>query len=109
MAEQGDNVEVTIRVHRYGDVAAAEEAVRDEDVDVLVVDGRQLTWRGEADERLRAVVTGAIQLVAVQERATAAGIDPHELLALIAPVPIENEVLGIAAGAAPTTRQPRRS
>ena len=43
-----------------------EEAVRQQDVDVLVVDARQLEWRGQADEQLRAVVTGAIQLVAVR-------------------------------------------
>ena len=42
---------------------------------------------GDADEQLQAIVTGAIQLVAVQDRAAAAGIDPDELLALVAPVP----------------------
>ena len=59
---------MAVRVHRFDDVAAGEEAVRQQDVDVLVVDARQLEWRGQADEQLRAVVTGAIQLVAVQER-----------------------------------------
>ena len=68
---------------------------------MLVVDAQQLMWRGDADERLRAVVTGAIQLVALQERAAAAGIDPDELLALVAPVPVENVELGIAAGRGP--------
>ena len=53
--------------------------MRDKDIDVLVVDAQRLAWRGEADERLRAVVTGAIQLVAVQERAAAAGITPDQL------------------------------
>jgi len=101
IADQGRAVDVTVRVHRYEEVAAGEEAVRDEDVDVLVVDARRLLWRGEADERLRAVLSGAIQLVAVHERAVAAGIDPDELLALVAPVPIENEQLGIAAGRSP--------
>jgi ABC-2 type transport system permease protein len=101
VTEQGDAVDVTVRVHRYDDVAAGEEAVRDEDVDVLVVDAQRLKWRGEADERLRAVVTGAIQLVAVQERAAAGGIDPDELLAMVAPVQVENEELGIAAGRGP--------
>ena len=57
-----------------------EQAVRDEDVDVLVVDARRLEWQGRADEQLQAVVTGAIQLVAVQQRAAAAGIDPDDLL-----------------------------
>jgi ABC-2 type transport system permease protein len=99
--DQGGAVDVTVRVHHYDDLAAAEEAVRDEDIDVLVVDARRLEWRGETDERLRAVVTGAIQLIAVQERAAAAGIDPDELAALVAPVPVDNEELGIAAGRSP--------
>jgi ABC-2 type transport system permease protein len=98
---QGDAVDVTVRVHRFDDVTAGEQAVRDQDVDVLVVDGQQLQWRGEADERLRAVVTGAIQLVAVQERAAAAGIAPDELLLLVAPVAVDNEELGITAGRSP--------
>ena len=49
---------------------------------MLVVDARRLKWRGRADEQLRAVVTGAIQLVAVQERAAAAGVNPDDLAAL---------------------------
>ena len=101
VTEHGKAVDVTVRVHRYDDVVAGEAAVRDEDIDVLVVDAQRLKWRGEADERLRALLTGAIQLVAVQERAAAAGITPHELAALAAPVPVENEELGIAAGRSP--------
>ena len=62
---------------------------------------RRLEWRGRADEQLRAVVTGAIQLVAVQERAAAAGIDPDDLLALVRPVPVENVELGMVAGRSP--------
>lgn len=101
VTEQGEAVEVTVRVHRYDGLAAGEEAVRDEDVDVLVVAARRLEWRGTADERLRAVVTGAIQLVAVRERAAAAGIAPDELLALVAPVAVKNVELGLMAGRSP--------
>jgi ABC-2 type transport system permease protein len=99
--DQGDVVDVTVRVRHYDDVDVGEGAVRDKDIDVLVVDARRLQWRGEPDERLRAVLTGAIQLVAVQERAAAAGITPDELAALAAPVPVENEELGIASGRSP--------
>jgi ABC-2 type transport system permease protein len=99
--DQGDAVDVTVRVHRYDDVIAGEEAVRDDEIDVLIVDARRLKWRDRTDERLRAVVAGAIQLVAVQERAAAAGISPDELAALAAPVPIESEELGIAAERSP--------
>lgn len=101
VTDQGKAVDVTVRVHRYGNVASGEAAVRDEKVDVLVVDALHLKWRDKADERLRAVVTGSIQLVAVQQRAVAAGIDPNQLLELVAPVPVTNEELGIVAGRSP--------
>jgi ABC-2 type transport system permease protein len=88
-------------VHRYDDVAAGEEAVRHREVDVLVVDGQRLLWRGLPDEQLRALLTGAIQLVAVQDRAAEAGIGADELAALAAPVPVANEELGIVGGRSP--------
>jgi ABC-2 type transport system permease protein len=95
---QGDAVDTTIRIHRYETVADGQDAVRDGDIDVLVVDARQLEWRRRADEQLKAVVTGAIHLVAVHERAAAAAIDPDELVALVAPVPITNVELSEVAG-----------
>jgi ABC-2 type transport system permease protein len=99
--EQGDAVGAPARVHHYDDLAAGEAAVRDGDIDVLVVGGRRLEWRRDADEQLQAVVTGAIQLVAVRERAADAGIDPDDLLALVAPVDVENVELGQVAGRSP--------
>lgn len=101
MTEQGKAVDITVRVHRYDTVALGETAVRDKKVDVLVVDAQHLKWRGQADERLRALVTGSIQLVAVQQRAVAAGVDPNQLLQLVAPVPVTNEELGLVAGRSP--------
>lgn len=101
VTDQGKAVDVTVRVHRYDTVASGEAAVREEKVDVLVVDAQHLKWRGQADERLRAVVTGSIQLIAVQQRAVTAGIDPDQLLQLVAPVPVTNEELGLVAGRSP--------
>ena len=98
---QGDAVDTTIRIHRYEAVAAGEEAVRDEEIDVLVVDARRLEWPRQADEQLRAIATGAIQLVAIRDRAAAAGIDPDELLAMVEPVPVTNVELGQVAGRTP--------
>ena len=88
----------TARIHRYDNLVQAQQAVRDGKVDVLVVDGRRLEWQRENDEQLRAVVTGAIQLLAVSERAAAAGISPDEMAAIIAPVPVTNVELGRVAG-----------
>ena len=96
--DQGKAADVSVRPRYYGSVAAGEEAVRDQKVAVLVVDAQRLTWRGQPDERLRAIVTAAIQLVTVQQRAAAAGIDPGQLHAVMAPVPVENQQLDVAAG-----------
>ncbi len=98
---QGEAVDTTIRLHRYDTVTAGQAAVRADDIDVLVVDARRLEWRTRADEQLQAVVTGAIQLVAVQERAATAGIDAGELAAIVAPVPVTNVELGQVAGRSP--------
>ncbi len=98
---QGDAAGTAVQVHRFDSVAAGEEAVRNGDIDVLVVDGQRLEWRRQTDEKLRAVVAGAIQLVAVQERAARAGINPGDLIALVAPVPIEDVELGSVTGRSP--------
>ena len=95
---QSDAVRVKTRIHPYRTPAAGEQAVRHGDIDVLVVDARQLEWQRRADEQLRAIVTGAIQLVAIRDRAAAAGIKPEQLLPIIAPVRIKSVQLGRVAG-----------
>jgi ABC-2 type transport system permease protein len=96
--DQGKAVNVTVRPHYYGGVAAGEKAVRAKTIAVLVVDADRLTWRGQPDEQLRTIVTAAIQLVSLQQRAAAAGIDPGQLHAVMAPVPVQNQQLDVAAG-----------
>ncbi len=98
---QGAAVDTTIRTHQFRTRAEGEAALRAGDIDVLVVDDRQLEWPKSADEQLQAVVTGAIQLVAVRDRAEAAGIDPDELLAIVEPVPITNVELSQVEGRSP--------
>lgn len=97
----GDAVGTTARIHRYATLAAGQQAVRDNKIDVLVVDARRLEWRKRVDEQLKALVTGAIQFVALRERAAAAGVNPDELLAIIAPVPVTNVELGLVTGRSP--------
>ena len=101
MRAQGEAVDTTIRIHQYDARAAGEAAVRDGDIDVLVVDARKLEWRKSADEQLKAVLTGAIQFLAVRERAAAAGLDPDELLAIVEPVAVTNVELGQVEGRSP--------
>jgi len=82
-------------------LAAAEQAVRQGRLDVLVAAAQRLEWKGKPDEQLRAVVTGAIQLATVRGRAGTAGIGPGALAALLAPVPVTNVELGSVPGRSP--------
>jgi len=99
--DQGEGVGTTVRVHRYDGVSAGHEAVRQDQVDLLVVDSRRLEWQGRADEQLQAIVTGAIQVVAVRERAASAGIGSGQLQRLMAPVPVEKAEIGLTEGRGP--------
>jgi ABC-2 type transport system permease protein len=98
---QGHAFGISVHTQRYDTLAAAERAVRDKHLDVLVADAQQLEWPRTADAKLQAVVTGAIQLDAVQDRAASAGISPQALSALLAPVPVNNVELGGVPGRSP--------
>ena len=98
---QGDAVGTAIRIEEFDTVAAGEEAVRDGGVDVLVVDGERFVWRRHVDQELEAIATGAVQVVAVQERAAAADVSPDELAAMLAPVSTTDVELGQVAGRSP--------
>jgi ABC-2 type transport system permease protein len=100
--QQAHAAGTTARVHRYASVAVGEQAVRQGDLDVLVADAQRLEWQGQADEQLKAAVTGAIELVTVRERAAAAGVGPGALAALLAPVPVTSVELGPVAGRSPS-------
>jgi ABC-2 type transport system permease protein len=102
IAEQAHASGITARVHHYAGLAAGEQAVRQGRADVLVVAAQRLEWPGRADQQLKAVVTGAIQLVTVRERATAAGIGPGAAAALLTPVPVASVELGHVAGRSPS-------
>lgn len=92
---------ITARIHPYASLAAGEQAVRQGNLDVLVADARRLEWKGKPDEQLRTMVTDAILLATVRERATAAGISPGALGAVLAPVPVASVELGSVAGRSP--------
>jgi ABC-2 type transport system permease protein len=96
--EQAAALDTAVRVRRYDDVASGEQALRDGDLDVLVVDAQRLEWRRQTDPELRPVVSGAIQLVAVRERAAQVGISEADLSVLVTPVPVEDVELGSVPG-----------
>jgi ABC-2 type transport system permease protein len=98
LSSSGDSDGTHVQVHRFDSLASGEEALRDEKIDVLVVEARRLEWRGRADAELQALVTGAIQVGTVRERAAAAGVDPDTVAMLLSPVPVESVEIGAAPG-----------
>ncbi len=99
IAAQSEAAGASVRITRYDALSEGEEAVRNGDIDVLVVDGRQLEWRRQTDKPLESVLAASIQFVAIRERATTAGMSSEDLHSLIAPVSILNVELGSGAGA----------
>ena len=99
--QQAHAAGLTARIHHYARLAAGEQAVRQGHVDVLVAGAQQLAWQGRADQQLKTVLTGAIQLVTVRERAAAAGLRPEAAAALLAPVPVSSVELGHVTGRSP--------
>ena len=95
---QASAVGTTARLHTYATRAEGEDAVRHGTVNVLVVAGRTLEWPRSVDQRVEAVVSGAIQVVAIRDRAAAEGISPRQLTDLVAPVPLTNVELSSVAG-----------
>jgi len=98
---QSDAVGIEAVIDRYADLPTGQQAVRDGDIDVLIVDAERLEWRRDVDQQLHGLVTGAIQVVAVRERAAQLGISPADMAVLLAPVPITNAELGQVEGRSP--------
>jgi ABC-2 type transport system permease protein len=101
ITEQAHAAGITARVRPYTSLSAGEQAVRQGQLDVLVAGAQRLEWKGKPDEQLKAVVTGAVQLATIRERAGAAGVSPGALAALLAPVPVTSVQLGSAPGRSP--------
>jgi ABC-2 type transport system permease protein len=90
-----------VAVHRYASVADGERAVSDRSVDVLLVDGTRLEWRGQPDSSLTALLTDTVQAVHVRAEAARLGIPPGQLAQLLAPVPLSSHRIGGGRTATP--------
>jgi ABC-2 type transport system permease protein len=85
-AAEADGARLELRL--YPSATAGERAVRDEQVDVLIVDGRRLVWKSEPDAALNASVTAAAQRVHFAQRAAELGLSEAQAATLLAPVPV---------------------
>jgi ABC-2 type transport system permease protein len=90
---QGQALDVDVETTVFPSLGSGEAALTDESADALVVDGREIVWKGEVDPRLHAVLTGTLQLLDVERRATALDIDPAAAAALLAPAEVSSRTL----------------
>jgi ABC-2 type transport system permease protein len=97
LTAQADAADEEIDTTRYGTVAEGEHAVRDREVDVLLIDGNRLEWRGTPDSTLTAVIANAVQVVHIREQADRLGISSEELARLLVPVTLTSRSIGTAS------------
>jgi ABC-2 type transport system permease protein len=88
LAAQADAAGVEVRLRRPADLAAAETEVRDDKLDLAIVDGRELIAKSDADEQLSLLAQSASRTVRVQEALTAAGLDQAQIQSTLAPPPL---------------------
>ena len=81
---------------RYRSLADGENAVRDKQVDVLLVDGSRLEWRTDSDPTLTAAIANALQAVHIRAQADRLDISADQLAQLLVPIKLTSHTLGAA-------------
>ena len=88
LTAQGEAAGVRIRTRQPATAAEAEAAVRDDSLDLAVVDGRELVAKDEVDEQLNLLVQAASGAVRAQQTLQEAGVEPGQIQAALAPPPL---------------------
>jgi ABC-2 type transport system permease protein len=81
----GDQLGLSVKSRTYADEAAGRAALRSGDVSVLLMDQRELVWKAEVDDQLRATLTSAVGVLERQETVTDLGLTPEETQRLLQP------------------------
>jgi ABC-2 type transport system permease protein len=80
----------------YATVGEGERAVRDKNVDVLLIDGTRLEWRSTSDSTLAAAIANALQAVHIRQQADRLGITADQLRQLLVPMTLTSRTIGAA-------------
>ena len=80
----------------YATVGEGERAVRDKNVDVLLIDGTRLEWRSTSDSTLTAAIANALQAVHIRQQADRLGITADQLGQLLVPMTLTSRTIGAA-------------
>lgn len=81
----GEQIGVSVKTRDFAHEVAGRGALRSDEVDVLLVDQRELVWTAEADEPLQAAVTAAVQAVEREEAIAELDLTPEQARRLVEP------------------------
>ena len=90
---QADLLDLDVRLRMYQDLATAEQAVVDGELDALVIGTEELVFREEAQLRLATVLTGGIANAERKELAGDLGLSLTDVDTLLFPVTFEQRTL----------------
>ena len=88
LTSQGEALDVRINLQQPAGAAEAEAAVRDGDLDLAVLEGRQLLAKDEVEDQLNVLVQAASRAVRAQQTLRSAGLGQAEIQAALAPPPL---------------------
>lgn len=86
-------LDVEVRLVRFADRAEGEQALRDDDVRVLLTRDRELVWRDEPSGTITAVVSGTVQTLERTRLIVDLGLSGQEAAALLDPAPLATTTL----------------
>jgi len=80
--------EIEVEVVRYPDRAAAETALADGDVAVVLAEGTEIVFHTDVSSRLSALIGGAVNTSVKSEALADLGLSDGEVAEVVAPVPV---------------------
>jgi len=88
LTAQAAAADVKIRLPSPADEATAQAEVRSGKLDAVIVDGRQVVVKAQANDRLSLIVQSASRTARAQEGLAAHGLSQSEIIAALAPAPL---------------------
>jgi ABC-2 type transport system permease protein len=88
LAAQAPLQQVKVRLREPADLAAAEAALRREQLDAAVVDGRQIVTKGDPDTELEVLLQSASRVARAQAELAGTDLSPAEVRTVLAPAPL---------------------
>jgi ABC-2 type transport system permease protein len=88
LAAQAPLQQVKVRLREPADLAAAEAALRREQLDAAIVDGRQIVTKGDPDTELEVLLQSASRVARAQAELAGTDLSPAEVRTVLAPAPL---------------------